>query len=534
MYRAMNNLTLTARQRQLLTILDAAGQIIPGRTLAGQLGLSTRTVRQAISELNDTLDPDQLRIVAVSGKGYVLEVLDRRAFHELINDHRHMKSRDDRVHHLILTLIEENDWKPLADLEEEFYVSRTTLENDLKEVRRLIVDSEPYIGLTRRAGSLLFENDEQKRRDILVRVYTERWDYHSREGVAYRDGYLDASVIEDIRKELRRVLSERQISLDDYGHIYLLLSCAVLYERNLRGCPLKAVRGDARTPETEAAAQLLLSRLRKKWEIETTGGDALWLAEAVARLRVLGFMTGDGSLSEETVKRPLPENSSGESLSEKGSEGSLTKKADTELSPDTALVKQCISRLRAACLPDLEEDPAFLRELAQQIRAFRNHHISFQESSRYELEALARNYEFLRKPAISLKDFLENATGYRLRDGEELYLLPLLCSAVERRERALRHRLRTVVVSHLNSMMTEYLCENLRKLFGTRIDIAAALPVYDRQAIEALDPVLIITTVRQQEFRISGVPTVVTGATVSEEDLLRIDACIQTLERQLR
>ena len=487
---------LTARQRRLLSILDQNGGIVPGRLLSEQLSLSTRTIRQTVSELNDTLDPEKIRIFSVPGKGYALEIHDRKTFHELVNDHLHMRSRDDRIQYLILTLLETTDWTPIADLEEALYISRTTLENDLREVRRLIVDSEPYIGLTRRQGALLFENDEQKRRDILVRIYTERWDYQSREGVAYREGYLDPDIIEGIRVELRRVLAETGIPLDDYGHIYLLLSCAVLYERNLKGCLLENVQGNAGTHETKKAADLLLARLSSIWEIETSEEDSVWLAESFARLRVLAFSGSDTT-------------------------------------GETALAGRCVRLLHETYGLDFGDDPFFTEELSRQILAFRNHHISFQAANRYELEVLARHYEFLRLPVIALTEILQEETGYILREAESLYLLPLLASAVERRERKMRYRLRTVVVSHLNSLMTGYLGENLRKLFGTRIEIAAVLPVYDRQAIEAYQPALIITTVRQHEFRVNGIPHVMTSAVVTEEDLLRIDACIQSLERRI-
>ncbi len=500
----MEQTPISSRQRRLLGILNAKHGITPGRELAEQLGVSPRTVRQIVSELGEILDEEVVHVRSVAAKGYALEVLDRQRFHELISERGHFRTREDRIAYLLRVLLESNEWIALSDLEEQMYVSRTTLESDLKEIRRRIVEKEPFIGLERRHSSLLFERDERKRRDILIRLYLERWDFNSREGVAFHRSILDSEVLEGIRRALRDMLDQSGIRLDDYGHIYLLLSTAVLYERNLLGHLLMDFEAAA-FPETEDAVRRYLDGLKEGWEIELMPSDYHWFAAAVDRLRNLCFYEPDVPL------RACP--------------GKAEKAG--------IIAGQLIGELKERYRYDFSKDSRLLRDLTCCAISFLLPQLSTLPQSRYEYEQLAKVYPYLVAAAEGLGKSLSILSHYEIRDGEELYLLPILAAAAERHERKLRERLKAVVVSHYSGGLTEYLCENLRKLFGNRIFVAGAVPVYDRSRIEEYEPALIITTVRAETFRNYSVPAVVTTATVTEEDLLRIDAAIQKLEQKL-
>ena len=494
---------LSNRQRRLISYLDSRHGVVPGREAAEQLEVSTRTIRQIVSELSAVLDERAIRVISLPGKGYLLEVRDRKAFHELISDHDHILTREDRIAYLMRVLLETEDAVSLADLEEKLYVSRTTLENDLREIRLRVVESEPYIRLYRRRGRLLFEDDERKRRDILVRMYLERWDFNSREGLAFRRGMLEGAILESIRKALRRMLDASGIRLDDYGHIYMLLSTAVLYERNLAGHPIRSFSGTFGEKEFTYVKDYL-DDLNREMEIELSGEEYRWLACALTQLKWLSF---DAVSTRE-----------------------LSEAADDQ---SRRILKEMSGELASRFGFDFSSDEAFQRELLQCIISFRLHQYASQMQNWFEMETLTGHYPYLKQPALELGRMLSKMTECYVREEEALFLLPILASAAERKERRLRIKIRAVVVSHLSSALTGYLCVNLKKLFGNRIEIAGAVPVYDRARIRDMNPSMIITTVQGNSFRSYEVPTVVTSAGITEKDLLRIDACIQELERGL-
>lgn len=536
----MEGTPISSRQRQLLGILNGKHTVTPGRELAEELGVSPRTIRQLVSELGAILDGDVVRIRSIASKGYLLDVADRKRFHELISEHGHFRTREDRIAYLIRVLLESDEWIALSDLEERMFVSRTTLESDLKEVRRQIVENEPYIGLERRHSALLFERDERKRRDILIRLYLERWDFNSREGVAFFRSILDAEVLEGIRRALKTMLSASGIRLDDYGHIYLLLSTAVIYERNLLGHPLLSFPRAA-AEETEAAVRDYLDGLRREWEIELAEADYHYLAAAADRLRWLGFGGTRPELMGER-KRPRGNGRGGSGAEESCPAPERSGEADGSCPPSgggglearaCAIAKALAEELKERYGFAFDRDERFMAALCRASVSFLLPQLSTLPQSTYEYERLAKNYPYLTEAAEGICRSLAGKAGYSLRDGEALYLLPLLAAAAERQERAGRLKLKVVVVSHYSDGLTEYLCENLRKLFGNRIAVVGAVPVYDRQRIEDYAPALIVTTVQAETFRNYRVPAVVTTASVTEEDLLRIDAAIQRAERKL-
>ena len=159
---------LNSRQKLILIYMNGRHSVVPGKELAERLGVSTRTVRGAVSEINDLLAESGIRITALSGKGYRLEVENRGLFHEIITDRDAIHTKEDRIIRLIIRLLESDDWVDLSLLEDDMFISRTTLENDIREIRLRLSEYEPRIQIKRKNNFLLLEDDEMKKRDVLV------------------------------------------------------------------------------------------------------------------------------------------------------------------------------------------------------------------------------------------------------------------------------------------------------------------------------------------------------------------------------
>ena len=77
----MNNYTLHGRQRKLLYILNYKHSIVTGKELSIKLGISERTIRSDISEINNLLKNRGVQVKAIYGQGYRLQVEDRSVLH---------------------------------------------------------------------------------------------------------------------------------------------------------------------------------------------------------------------------------------------------------------------------------------------------------------------------------------------------------------------------------------------------------------------------------------------------------------------
>lgn len=498
----MQKYNLNARQKLILTYMNGKHGVVPGKELAERLGVSTRTVRLAVSEINDYLKDAGISIESVSGKGYRLVVGNRELFHEIISDREILHTKEDRIVYLIMRFVSSDDWVNLSELEDDMFVSRTTLENDIREIRNRICDHEPRIMMKRKNNAVLFEDDEMKKRDILLHIYSESWDFDSREGISFRNGLADREIMEEIRLVLVAELKRSGIELDDYGMVNMKIAISLIYSRNIEGHRLYNAGVNKRYGTCRRTVDRILETLRRSWDLEIEESDYIWLTGYLERLRVLGMNQTDYEIAcraagEECIR--------------------TAERLIAELEDEFGIVFQ--------------DDEIFRTQLLMSVRAFYNQQMSTQAQSRFSTDLLEKNYTLLGDAARYLAVRLEELSGKRMRSPEANWLLPVLASATERQERKNRRRIRVVVVSHLNDGLTRYMCDNLEKLFGTRFEIVAAMPVHNRRAALELSPSLVITTVRMQLFDEHGIPCIVTSPIITQEELIEIDRILQKVER---
>lgn len=145
----------------ILRIL-VAEQMVKGAHLANALKVSSRTIRTDLKELGALLSKHGAAVKPLKGTGYKLEIRDEQAFHHLLKQLKDdenngpyplASSSEARNRFLMKKLLLTNAYVKLDDLAEILYVSRSTLQNDLKELRKLLatyglsLENKPYHGI---------------------------------------------------------------------------------------------------------------------------------------------------------------------------------------------------------------------------------------------------------------------------------------------------------------------------------------------------------------------------------------------------
>ncbi|MDZ7834822.1 MAG: helix-turn-helix domain-containing protein [Alkalibacterium sp.] len=133
-----------------------------GKALADKMGITSRTVRDDIKGINDELTDFGAEIRALRGIGYELVIEDPKLFRSYLNQLTIGSQNqaavpttpEDRIAYMIKRfLLLENHLK-LDDLADEMLVSKSTLQMDLKQVKRYLsrysleLASRPGYGLT--------------------------------------------------------------------------------------------------------------------------------------------------------------------------------------------------------------------------------------------------------------------------------------------------------------------------------------------------------------------------------------------------
>ena len=502
----MDKYLLHARQKQLLYLLNCQHGLATGSELAAKLSTSERTIRNDILQINEAMAPHNIQIQAVRGKGYRLQVGNREALHELFSDGENKQTRQDRIRYLLDRLVRSDEWCDLLDLEDEMFVSRSTLENDLKEIRQRISENQPCLLMLRNGNSIKLENNENKKRNILIRLYSENWDYDSREGIVLKDGIFSEEILNHFRKMWKGILRRKGIELDDFGLIYLILASAVAYARFTQQNHLKEVDRPCRTPEITMAAKEFWDIVATEMNLKVPQLEYDGLAGILEQLVILNF---------DRVERPqiiLP----------------MDERCDK-------FAGQLLEEIRELYQVDFSKDKRFCAELQLHIQALLNCMISIQHQSRYMEEELRLKYPFLGDIASYLGRRLKILCGVHLREFDENYLVPFLITAWHRiEEKKKKRKINAAVVSHLNAGLTYYMMERLTENLGKSVSLKGPFPIYDRSRIDEAAPGFIITTARIDAFRKYNIPIIPVSPLITAEELEKIRQTLRQIRSKLQ
>ncbi|WP_213818669.1 BglG family transcription antiterminator [Garciella nitratireducens] len=150
---------MNIRLQKIIKYLMSADKPITSCELASQLQVSAKTVRNDIKELNEILKKTQAYIESQRGKGYQLIIKEEKTFHKFVKqtwkDTQNKIPSDfrGRIQYLMEKLLFNSEYIKIEDLADELYVSRSTLKNDLKSIRKILkkyhlsLEHKPYYGL---------------------------------------------------------------------------------------------------------------------------------------------------------------------------------------------------------------------------------------------------------------------------------------------------------------------------------------------------------------------------------------------------
>jgi lichenan operon transcriptional antiterminator len=193
--------------------------------LAETIGVSTRTIRNDIKQLNSDLSG----IAALEnekGKGYRLFIEDESLFEDLIekiNSDKHLQdSPQSRIAYIIDRLVNSDDVKTLDELAFEMNIGRTTLVNELKKAAVALESYHLSIRGKQNKGMYLSGNELDLRFFILDNVYE----------YLYRDYPLD----EDIKDALIKVANHNDLESTTLNR--LMKFVIVMLDRLLKNHPL--------------------------------------------------------------------------------------------------------------------------------------------------------------------------------------------------------------------------------------------------------------------------------------------------------
>ena len=208
-----------------LLLLIPENQYITHAQLSEQLNVTNRTIYNDVFKLNKLLKNHGTQIISKPRLGLKLEISNYNKFQEFVKKMRtdEMLTKDNaevRMNKIIVYLITSLHAIKMDDLCDEFYVSRSTLKNDLKKVRDFIspydlhIDFKPYKGMK-------INGEEKNLRRCLAKI--------ERSQIINDDSFISYD-LEIIGGILKQIFRNHDFKMSEYAfhnlatHLYIALS----------------------------------------------------------------------------------------------------------------------------------------------------------------------------------------------------------------------------------------------------------------------------------------------------------------------
>lgn len=139
---------LSNRQTKIISELSSNSKCITGQYLANVTGVTSRTIRGDVKEINEQYDKEKLLIQSISSKGYYIPRDKREDVIELIKkeqDYVMPILPNARVEHIMKQLIINPKGISINTVLEQLYVSKSTLDRDIGKVSERLRKSNLYL-----------------------------------------------------------------------------------------------------------------------------------------------------------------------------------------------------------------------------------------------------------------------------------------------------------------------------------------------------------------------------------------------------
>lgn len=209
-------------------LTKAEGNCIRSSTLAEQVGVSERTIKADKKDLQDFALASGTALNSQKGKGYWLDILDESLYipvceqlqiRFMYQNEMEPGLKETRTNDILRRLIAEDHFVKLDDVVEELYLTRSSIQEEMKQVRSILKGFNLDL-VTKPGLGVHIEGKELDLRLCMLRLF--EFHYHKALPLFKRNRYLDFFECEEeerynIRKTFLQVLRNSRFHfMDEY------------------------------------------------------------------------------------------------------------------------------------------------------------------------------------------------------------------------------------------------------------------------------------------------------------------------------
>ncbi|MFB5677481.1 BglG family transcription antiterminator [Paenibacillus terreus] len=446
-------------------------QLVSSEYLAKLLNVSSRTIRTDLKELSALLSTHGATIKSLKGAGYQLEIHDEQRFRHLLKQLKENEaatpqqisgSSESRHRFLIRKLLLTEEYFKLDDLADLLFVSRSTIQNDIREVRRILkhygltLENRPHYGVK-------IKGSETQLRYCMSDYIFRRVDDAAES--AYSPSILSDEEMALIREVILERIEANDITLSDIALNNLVIHIAIACKRirdkryvSFYPQEMKKIEGQK---EFGVAAEIV-SSLERKMNHSFPFAEVAYIA-----VHLLGVRTVAAANMDDTEIKGM---------------------IDGEIYDLTVEILDNIEkRMQLGIRHDKELLVAFCLHLKPVINRFK-YGMNLRNPMLDEIKA---NYPLAFEAGILAGETIRQRLGFEIEENEIGYLAIHIGAAIERKKMKNTPK-RCLIVCASGRGSAKLLYYKLQSEFGSKLDIVGTTEFYKlkQMPLDTLDFVI--------------------------------------------
>jgi lichenan operon transcriptional antiterminator len=275
---------LNSRLKSLIKELLAYKEPVTSEYLAKILGVTSRTIRNDVKTLNAELKKIGVQIEASRGVGYSIDSELGQQVTKVIEELFMLQEEEkgntpvlpeERVLYILKSIIMADDFIATEQLANELFVSKSTVDNDLKQVEKLLEKYDLTLFKKQNYGIKLMGNEMNIRFCLSESLANRRTEQAELENEIIADVNID-----DIKSITKEYVGELSFNMADLPLNNLVMHIAIAIKRIKKGKNIEAgsieldqIEGQA---EYKAAAKIVKS-IEEKFAIKVPLGEVAYI-----------------------------------------------------------------------------------------------------------------------------------------------------------------------------------------------------------------------------------------------------------------
>lgn len=497
---------LHARMKKILQKLMATDSPITGTYLANINQVTVRTTREDIKQLADLLEKNGATIESLMGKGYRLTVTDEERFHNLLKeitsqeqyDETYIpKTPEERQKYLIVRFLLSKDYIKLEDIAEEIYVSRSTIQNDLKQVKTILEEYELSLKVRPNYG-IKVTGDEMKLRFCISEYIFDR---HDASGEQLPDPFLNAFDHKDLNKILEIIIDEinaHQITLSDIAINNLLVHIAIALKRIESGHHVQIYETDLNDIIDEKeyeVAQNIVEKIEDTFQVTFPQTEVAYITLHLLGTKILAQSNDVEDIVDEDILK---------------------------------LVTMALEKVDEEFNLDIRHDQELILGLSLHLKPAINRYKYGMNIRNPMLVDIMTNYPLAFEAAVCACVIIGKATGTEIDEDEVGYVALHIGAAMERRKLKSGPK-RCLIVCASGYGTAQLIYYKLKNQFGKELDVVGATEYYRLQDYPLHEIDFIVSSIPIPDKL--PVPVIEVNAIIQSRDIEKIEKFITNQKR---